>query len=100
MEADGGPLGQEVDRPAPELPAPAPADQGWRDGRWTLASVGLLAMNMQKIIKYAQYAIKTCKTNAKNMQNMHKSMYWHILHIHALPTLLISAFSSLTVLNP
>ena len=56
---------------------------------------------MHKICKkYAQYAIKTCKKYAKNMQNMHKSMYWHILHIHALPTLLISAFSSLTVLNP
>ena len=23
------------------------------------------------------------------MQNMHKSMYWHILHIYALPTLLM-----------
>ena len=36
-------------------------------------------LNMQQ--KYAK--------NANNMQNMHKSMYWHILHIYALPTLLI-----------
>ena len=27
---------------------------------------------------------------AKNMQNIHKSMYWHILHIYALPTLLMT----------
>ena len=52
------------------------------------------AKNMQKICKkYAQYATKICKKYAINMQNMHKSMYWHILHIYALPipTLLMSA---------
>ena len=36
-------------------------------------------LNMQQ--KYAQYA--------KNMLNMHKSMCLHILHIYALPTLLM-----------
>ena len=47
---------------------------------------------MQKISKkYSQYANKICKKHAKNMQNMHKSMYWHILHIHAPPTLLMPA---------
>ena len=46
--------------------------------------------NMQFICKkYAQYATKICKKYAKNMQNMHKSMYLHILHIYALPTLLM-----------
>ena len=45
---------------------------------------------MQKIcIKYAQYATKICNKYAFNMQNMHKSMYLHILHIYALPTLLM-----------
>ena len=43
--------------------------------------------NMQ--IKYAQYATKYAKNMQKNMQNMHKSMYLHILHIYALPTLLM-----------
>ena len=48
--------------------------------------------NMQFICKkYAQYATKICKKYAKNMQNMHKSMYLHILHIYALPTLLMSS---------
>ena len=42
--------------------------------------------NMQKI---CQYATKKCKKYAKNMQNMHKSKYLHILHIYALPTLLM-----------
>ena len=37
-------------------------------------------LNMQQ--KYA-------KKYAKKMQNMHKSMCWHILHIYALPTLLM-----------
>ena len=51
------------------------------------------AKNMQKICKkYAQYATKICNKYAINMQNMHKSMYLHILHIYALPTLLMSAF--------
>ena len=37
---------------------------------------------MQKMcIKYAQYATKICNKYAINMQNMHKSMYLHILHI-------------------
>ena len=45
---------------------------------------------MQKICKkYAQYATKICNKYAINMQNMHKSMYLHILHIYALPTLLM-----------
>ena len=45
------------------------------------------AKNMQKIcIKYAQYATKICNKYAINMQNMHKSMYLHILHKYALPT--------------
>ena len=39
--------------------------------------------------KYARYATKICNKYANNMQNMHKSMYLHILHIYALPTLLI-----------
>ena len=48
------------------------------------------AKNMQKICKkYAQYATKICNKYAINMQNMHKSMYLHILHIYALPTLLM-----------
>ena len=44
---------------------------------------------------YCKYAKKICKKYAKeyakeyaknmqNMQNMHKSMYWHILHIYEL----------------
>ena len=41
-------------------------------------------LNMQQ--KYAK--------NANNMQNMHKSMYWHILHIYALPTLLMEPLCS------
>ena len=46
--------------------------------------------NMQIICKkYAQYATKICNKYAINMQNMHKSMYLHILHIYALPTLLV-----------
>ena len=46
--------------------------------------------NMQIICKkYAQYATKICNKYAINMQNMHKSMYLHILHIYALPTLLM-----------
>ena len=50
--------------------------------------------NMQIICKeYAQICTKLCKNYANNMQNMHKptSMYWHILHVYALPgpTLLI-----------
>ena len=43
--------------------------------------------------KYAIYMQKICSICNKNMQkyaidmqNMHKSMYWHILHIYALPT--------------
>ena len=49
------------------------------------------AKNMQKICKkYAQYATKICNKYAINMQNMHKSMYLHILHIYALPTLLMT----------
>ena len=49
------------------------------------------AKNMQKICKkYAQYATKICNKYAINMQNMHKSMYLHILHIYALPTLLMA----------
>ena len=41
--------------------------------------------NMQKICKkYAEYAAKICNKYALNMQNMHKSMYLHILHIYAL----------------
>ena len=53
------------------------------------------AKNMQKICKkYAQYATKICKKYAKNMQNMHKSMYLHILHIYALPTLLMKLRSA------
>ena len=49
------------------------------------------AKNMQKICnKYAQYATKICNKYAFNMQNMHKSMYLHILHIYALPTLLMN----------
>ena len=48
------------------------------------------AKNMQKICKkYAEYATKICNKYAFNMQNMHKSMYLHILHIYALPTLLM-----------
>ena len=38
--------------------------------------------------KYAQYTTKICNKYAINMQNMHKSMYLHILH-YALPTLLM-----------
>ena len=46
---------------------------------------------MQKICKkYALYATKICKKYAQNMQNMHISMYLHILHIYALPTLLMN----------
>ena len=53
------------------------------------------AKNMQKICnKYAQYAPKICNKYAFNMQNMHKSMYLHILHIYALPTLLMIVFKS------
>ena len=49
------------------------------------------AKYMQKICKkYAQYSTKICNKYAINMQNMHKSMYLHILHIYALPTLLMS----------
>ena len=52
------------------------------------------AKNMQKICKkYAQYATKICNKYAINMQNMHKSMYLHILHIYALPTLLMQLLS-------
>ena len=55
--------------------------------------IDLNIANMQLICnlyakKYAQYATKICKKYAKNMQNMHKSMYLHILH-YALPTLLM-----------
>ena len=48
--------------------------------------------------KYAIYMQKICsicnknmQKICKNMQNMHKSMYLHILHIYALPTLLMSS---------
>ena len=48
----------------------------------------IIAGYMQTICKqYAQYATKICKKHAFNMQNMHKSMYWHNLHICAFPTL-------------
>ena len=52
--------------------------------------------NYMQIIckKYAQYATKICKKYAINMQNMHKSMYRHILHIYALPTLLMTQWHS------
>ena len=41
---------------------------------------------MQKICKkYAQYA-KNMQKYVITMQNMHKSMYRHILHIYALPS--------------
>ena len=46
------------------------------------------AQNMHKICSICN---KICKKYAKNMQNMHKSMYLHILHIYALPTLLMYA---------
>ena len=42
---------------------------------------------MQKIC--SNMPKKKCKQYANNIQNMHKSMYWHILHIYALPTLLM-----------
>ena len=42
--------------------------------------------NMQKnMLNMQQKYAKICK----NMQNMHKSMCWHILNIYALPTLLM-----------
>ena len=54
------------------------------------------AKNMQKICKkYAEYATKICNKYAFNMQNMHKSMYLHILHIYALPTLLMLLYNML-----
>ena len=40
---------------------------------------------------------KYAKKYAINMQNMHKSMYWHILHICALPTLLMLLVLNLPV---
>ena len=50
-----------------------------------------ICINMQKKKKAMhKYAKKKCKEYAKNMQNMHKSMYWHILHIYAVPTLLMN----------
>ena len=50
---------------------------------------GKYANYMQIICKkYAQYSTKICKKYAINVQNMHKSVYWHILHIYALPTVL------------
>ena len=46
--------------------------------------------NMQKICKkYAKNMLNMQQKYATNMQNMHKSMYLHILHIYALPTLLM-----------
>ena len=66
------------------------------------------AKNMQKICHYIDFNIANmqfiCKKYAKNMldmqqkyaknmqkkrKNMHKSVYLHILHIYALPTLLM-----------
>ena len=45
---------------------------------------------MQKICKkYAKNMLNMQQKYATNMQNMHKSMYLHILHIYALPTLLM-----------
>ena len=52
----------------------------------------LHAKNMQKICSICK---KICKKI--NMQNMHKSMYWHILHIYALPTLLMVLKDTLQV---
>ena len=47
--------------------------------------------NMQKICKkYAKNMLNMQQKYATNMQNMHKSMYLHILHIYALPTLLMT----------
>ena len=46
--------------------------------------------NMQIICKkYAKNMLNMQQKYATNMQNMHKSMYLHILHIYALPTLLM-----------
>ena len=40
--------------------------------------------NMQIICKKYAKIYSICNKNMqKNMQNMHKSMYWHILHIYA-----------------
>ena len=51
--------------------------------------------NMQKICKkYAKNMLNMQQKYATNMQNMHKSMYLHILHIYALPTLLMIVFKS------
>ena len=74
------------------------------------------AENMQKICHYIDFIIAnmqiTCKKYAKsmlnmqqkcakkcaiNMQNMHKSMYWHIVYIYALPTLLMVLKDTLQV---
>ena len=58
--------------------------------------------NMQIICKKYAKIYSICNKNMqKNMQNMHKSMYWHILHIYALHTLLMLQFKSwgLTWLN-
>ena len=64
-----------------------------RSWSWTAAATTLLDHIICK--KYAKNMLnmqqKYAKNMQKNMQNMHKSMYLHILHIYALPTLLMLA---------
>ena len=53
--------------------------------------IDFITANMQKKMQKicSNMPKKKCKQYANNIQNMHKSMYWHILHIYALPTLLM-----------